>query len=181
MANPYPARFVDDSGVERLVGEIDFSDPANEPSGPGGLFMPPHAGSPVGAVVPTAVGYLIVDSTAGALWQAVGLTNADWVNIGGKIVGLTNGIELKAGGVWAVYDRAVDDFGLQVTSAADAGTPHPVARTTFNVLDDGTALGSAKLQSGAGFWNHAAPGAQPATPVVLADVIAVLQAYGLCA
>lgn len=34
---------------------------------------------------------------------------------------------------------------------------------------------------GLGVWGHAAPASQPATPVTLADVIAVLQAYGLTA
>ena len=40
---------------------------------------------------------------------------------------------------------------------------------------------NAHLSNGIGVWGHAIPGAQPATPVTLADVIAVLQAYGLTA
>lgn len=31
MPNPYPAKVTDESGVERLVGEIDFTDQANQP------------------------------------------------------------------------------------------------------------------------------------------------------
>jgi hypothetical protein len=41
--------------------------------------------------------------------------------------------------------------------------------------------GTALFAGGIGVWGHAAPGAQPAAPVLLADVIAVLQAYGLTA
>ena len=33
MANPYPARFTDDKGKVRLVGDVDFTDPANQPGG----------------------------------------------------------------------------------------------------------------------------------------------------
>jgi hypothetical protein len=39
--------------------------------------------------------------------------------------------------------------------------------------------GTALFAGGIGVWGHAAPGAQPGTPVTLGDVIAVLQAYGL--
>jgi hypothetical protein len=37
------------------------------------------------------------------------------------------------------------------------------------------------LTLGAGFWNHAAPGSQPAAPVTLADVIAIIRGCGLSA
>ena len=35
MPNPYPAKITDDSGVGVLTGEIDFSDPGNQPGGGG--------------------------------------------------------------------------------------------------------------------------------------------------
>jgi hypothetical protein len=181
MGNPYPVEITDIEGEVRLTGTADFTDPANQPSGPGGLFMPPHAGSPQGAVIPTGIGYLIIDTTTGALWQAVGATNTDWVNIGGNIVGgASSGVQLTAQQtLWRIVDSTTTR-GLSVDDSTDGGTLHSVTKTAVNTLDDGTALGSAKFLSGAGFWNHAAPGAQPATPVLLADVIAVLQAYGLC-
>lgn len=34
MANPYPVTIRDESGVARLVGEADFSDPGNQPGPP---------------------------------------------------------------------------------------------------------------------------------------------------
>jgi hypothetical protein len=37
------------------------------------------------------------------------------------------------------------------------------------------------FDAGAAFWGHAVPVAQPATPVTLADVIALLRSYGLSA
>jgi hypothetical protein len=46
-----------------------------------------------------------------------------------------------------------------------------------NLLMGGNVLAGAGL----GVWGHAAPGAQPATPVTLADVIALIRAYGLSA
>lgn len=42
-------------------------------------------------------------------------------------------------------------------------------------------LSKIRTPVGLGVWGHAAPAAQPAAPVTLADVIAVLQAYGLAA
>ena len=41
--------------------------------------------------------------------------------------------------------------------------------------------GTALFAGGIGVWGHAAPGAQPVTPVTLGDVIAALQAYGIVA
>lgn len=35
MPNPYPARFTDETETARLEGEIDFTDPANQPGGGG--------------------------------------------------------------------------------------------------------------------------------------------------
>lgn len=40
-------------------------------------------GSPVGVVTPGGVGDLYVDDTTPALWQATGLTSADWTQVGG--------------------------------------------------------------------------------------------------
>jgi hypothetical protein len=37
VANPYPARFIDDDGITSKSGEIDFTDPANQPGGGGSI------------------------------------------------------------------------------------------------------------------------------------------------
>jgi hypothetical protein len=37
MANPYPASFIDSTGKVRLEGELDFTDPGNQPGGGGGI------------------------------------------------------------------------------------------------------------------------------------------------
>ncbi len=42
------------------------------------------SGSPVGVVTPTGEGDLYVDSTTPGLWQATGVTSADWAQIGGS-------------------------------------------------------------------------------------------------
>lgn len=48
------------------------------------LFMEAISGSPVGVVTPTGPGYMIQDSTNGAVFIAVATTSADWVQIGGR-------------------------------------------------------------------------------------------------
>ena len=181
MANPYPARIIDESGVERIVGEVDFSDPGNQPGGTG----PVQSGvaSPVGAVVPLVKGALYVETGTPTLWQASDATNAGWVVVGGFING-GGGVTVKGvsvEGQFSVFDADAAAMALFVQGKLAAGTVNPRVLTGKNTLDDGTALASAQFLSGLGVWNHAAPGAQPATPVLLADVIAVLQAYGLCA
>jgi hypothetical protein len=61
------------------------------------------------------------------------------------------------------------------------------AATVANQIKLGTANhalsvpGAAVMGKGVGFWGHAAPGAQPAAAVTLADVIAVLTGCGLTA
>ena len=74
-------------------------------------------------------------------------------------------------------------------ATADANTAAIAAETAARIAADALLAplasphftGTALFAGGIGVWGHAAPGAQPATPVVLADVIAVLQVYGLTA
>lgn len=50
-----------------------------------GGSLPSHTGTPVGNVTPAGgVGSLIVDSTNGCLYIAIGPTNADWLAVGGR-------------------------------------------------------------------------------------------------
>lgn len=53
--------------------------------------IPTHNGDPTGVVVPSYVGQLLVDDTTPALYQATGLTNADWELVGGGGGGLPTG------------------------------------------------------------------------------------------
>ncbi|MDQ1401321.1 MAG: hypothetical protein QOE07_1098 [Acidimicrobiaceae bacterium] len=59
--------------------------------------------------------------------------------------------------------------------------------TTLNEIKLGTTRhtanipGALRVGNGVGLWGHATPATQPATPASLADVIAVLQGYGLTA
>jgi hypothetical protein len=151
------------------------------PGGGSQPIMPPGSGSPVGVVTPTGIGYLYVDNTTPALWQAIGPTNADWVNIGGTTRGgAVDGFVLSQTRTYEIYDQVNDQAAFRVLAAAIDGGPHSEVYAGPNTMADGTALQSMLLVSGFGAWSHPAPATQPATPVLLPDVIAVLQAYGLC-
>jgi hypothetical protein len=54
------------------------------------LFETPGVVSPLGFLTPTGVGYLYQDIASGALWQAIGVTNGDWIIVGGA--GPSNGV-----------------------------------------------------------------------------------------
>lgn len=94
--------------------------------------------------------------------------------------GSASTIQFKKAGVngWQIYNAASDLLFIRdVVGGVMAITLNPgapsVGSTQFghNVLCD----------RGAGFWGHAAPAAQPAAPVTLGDVIAILQGCGLAA
>lgn len=73
-------------------------------------------------------------------------------------------------------------------STADANTTAIAAETAARIAADALKAplasphftGTALFAGGIGVWGHAAPGAQPAAPVTLGDVILLLQGYGLC-
>jgi hypothetical protein len=74
-------------------------------------------------------------------------------------------------------------------STADANTTAIAAETAARIAADALKAplasphftGTALFSGGIGVWGHAAPGAQPATPVTLGDVIVLLQSYGFAA
>lgn len=74
-------------------------------------------------------------------------------------------------------------------ATADANTTAIAAETAARIAADALKAplvsphftGTALFAGGIGVWGHAAPGAQPAAPVLLSDVITILQQYGLCA
>jgi len=65
--------------------------------GAGGGSLPSGAGSPIGAVTPDAIGDLYVNTTDGSLYIASGLTNLDWVIVGGVTAG--NSGEARGAGI----------------------------------------------------------------------------------
>lgn len=75
-------------GDVQIVREWDaargaFVTKAEESGSSSGGSLPSGAGSPVGAVTPSGVGALYVDTTNGTLYIAAGVTSADWVLVGG--------------------------------------------------------------------------------------------------
>ena len=66
-----------------------------------------HAGSPVGAVTPVEKGDLCTDSDTPALWQATGVSDTDWTQIGGEPVS----------GVQAFYSG--DDISLAANTSTE--------------------------------------------------------------
>jgi hypothetical protein len=100
----------------------------NGAAGNGGS-IPSGAGSPLGSVVPAGIGELYIDATNGALWVAVGATNADWVCIGGSAahtaVGVYNTTGTGEPGTTTVACSPQGDTILQ-DSAASQGSGNGV-------------------------------------------------------
>lgn len=167
----------------------------------GSLPIQSGMGSPVGSVTPTAIGYLYLDLAVGATYQAVGATNGDWVLIGGRSAGFATGDEPGIGEISSGRPGIVGPGGsgaFITDTLAQAGSGNGLFWSTTGVdgaqsLQVSTGAGGAffgtiqdangrmAMPAGAGFFGHAAPAAQPATPVTLADVIAILRGCGLAA
>lgn len=87
----------------------------------------------------------------------------------------------------------IDGTGAPGTSTnyAREGHIHPTDTTRYAASNpsgylnavgvDGHTFTALKATGGLGVFGHAAPTVQPATPVTLADVIAILQGAGICA
>jgi|SRR5579862_4476293 len=73
-------------------------------------------------------------------------------------------------------------------ATADANTAAIATETAARIAADALLAplasphftGNVLVAGGIGVWGHASPGAQPATPVTTADIIALLQSYGFC-
>lgn len=122
-------------------------------------------------------------------FATAGNLNAGWSGAGGVFLNLN----AAAGGWRAVVCQTAGSrrwyFGADTTaeSGGNAGSNYALA-----AFDDSETLicfpiiitratGAVKLANGIGVWGHAAPGAQPAAPVTLADVIAIIRGCGLSA
>lgn len=137
MPNPFPVKVTDASGQTRIEGEMDFTDVGNQPGGGNALSETPGAGSPLGSVTPTGIGYLYFDTTNGAVWQAIGATDTDWTQVGGKNSDGSEGLDISQNSGFFLYDNAAGANGLGVSCAASAGTTRPLLSSSFNTLDDG--------------------------------------------
>ncbi len=79
-----------------------------------------------------------------------------------------------SGNVYLGYDVLQNLF----TPAVSIGPDLSIARTAAGVA---TVKNSLVALAGVGAWGHAPPAAQPAAPVTLADVIAIIRGCGLSA
>ena len=109
------------------------------------------SGSPVGVVTPTGEGDLYVDATTPALWQANGVTSADWAVVGGggsqpfaaatnsgAQTGVTNGGTLTFDTIIADADsffNGTDTF----TVPAGKGGVYLIVSTASEVVGEGAA------------------------------------------
>lgn len=71
--------FVDDSGETRLAGFL-----VPEPGGSLPVPFTSGDGPPIGVATPASIGAMYADTTNGALWVALGVTDADWRCVGGS-------------------------------------------------------------------------------------------------
>jgi hypothetical protein len=83
-----------------IAGAADNSHWVQIGTGGGSGQIQTGSGSPVGTVAPTAQGYLYQDTTNGALYAAVGATDADWVAVGGATDGTVPGILGTSTATW---------------------------------------------------------------------------------
>ena len=165
----------------------DGSDTEVSGGGSQPLIMPPTSASPFGVVTPTGIGYLIQDTTNGALYQAVGVTSNDWVSIGG-MTSHNAGVQLGTGSQnynWQVTDSN-GNTALDVDDAADIGKTRSSITTGFNTLDNGEGdmitNGNAKLAGAAktlGFYGATGVAKQTGVAVDAAAIHAALVALGL--
>jgi hypothetical protein len=139
---------------------------------------------------------------------ASGMLSREWFNWSLKIMQRTGGLPgIATGDVQDTANTALTNANAAQTTAtaaqgtantaltnaataqaaADANTAAIAAETAARIAADALLAplasphftGTALFAGGIGVWGHAAPGAQPAAPVTLGDVIAVLQSYGL--
>jgi len=89
--------------------------------------------------------------------------------------GLSSSQSVAAYGLTYIgYDFIAGAYGSAISLSLDT----VIARTAAGVA---TVKNQLAVVQGAGVWGHAPPAAQPAAPVTLADVIAIIRACGLSA
>jgi hypothetical protein len=109
----------------------------------------------------------------------------------------TYGAVTMGGRYLTINDPVVSaDFGLKLVPLAGSAFTDPIdwlynssSGTAFEVFNetsgfhllDLSTVGDFQVRRGGAFWGHAVVGAQPAAPVTLADVIAIIRGCGLSA
>ena len=95
-------------------------------------------------------------------------------NVAGTVTDL---MTLQDNGILTLINNGLTAAGV-ISSTGAITSSFAVNTTSGGTMSSDSTL---KAKTGFAAWNHAAPGAQPATPATLADVIAVLQGCGLTA
>jgi hypothetical protein len=111
------------------------------------------SGSPVGVVTPSGEGDLYIDDTTPALWQATGVANTDWVQVGtsGQTVVVTHDDYTASPGDYVIADSTEVTAGAPVidpggaASAVDAvdGAPASVDVTITGPFATAVVIGAA--------------------------------------
>ena len=139
----------DGSTAVNPATELDFTSGAVVTDGGGGVAqiaisaaLPPWfqsgSGSPVGSVVPYAVGALYQDTANGALYEAIGATNADWVSVGGAGDESVGGVSTVNGTGFYLLSNGAALFLSDVLGVNGSG--NGLAWTTSGVDGDQTLI-----------------------------------------
>ncbi len=79
------------------------------------------AGSPVGSVTPSAIGDLYVDETGPGLWQATGVTNTSWQQVGAGGSQPTNRVVVPISSA-QLLSMSLGAAQIEIVSAPEAGS-----------------------------------------------------------
>lgn len=146
MANPYAIKLVKGGESESFVGDATFTDPDNQPGGSG----VEGSGEPNGVVTPTALGEQYTDTDIGALYLAVGLTDADWILVAGPadangVAGVASGpgfAQLQTAGAATVHAEGEE---ATVRAGTGSGIAALVSNNDTAVVQVGQAGATDKL------------------------------------
>ena len=186
MASPQIAPGALTLTVADIAGAYPSANPASYVNAAGAATAAPvqTVAGRTGAVV------LAVGDVSGAYPSA---NPASYVNAAGaataapvqSVAGRAGAVVLAVGDVSGAYPSA-NPTGYQTAAqvSTSVGTETTRATNAEALLAPKASpafTGAITVANGAGFFGHAAPMAQPATPVTLADVVALLRGCGLAA
>lgn len=173
MANPYAFRAVDENDVERLAGELTFTDPGNQPGATPTLAAVLAVGNDANAlqVRNVADGTLAQDAATVAQLPPTpdlgAVLAAGHDAAGGQITGLSGGLDVGAGTITGA--DAPGNFTLDADFGVSANP-----KTGFTCFQAGNAHATVALDAaGLGIVNFATlgPVAPPAITGALSTVI----------
>lgn len=128
-------------------------------SGGGSSLDQQGSGSPVGVVTPTAVGYRYTDTSNGAVYLAVGATNADWISLGGVTAAVTAGVFTD---LFSFFLACAQGFAGLTDIAAYAGTGNSLRWDNTGGIDGAQSLGIQLGPAGEFTWQFNADGSMTA-------------------